>query len=77
MLPAILLSGFIFQIRIMPARAAAITYLVPARYFLVILRGIILKGEGLATYWPQVAALVLYGVATVALASLRLARREA
>jgi len=77
MLPAILLSGFIFQIRIMPVWLQVVTYLVPARYFLVILRGIILKGEGLATYWPQVAALVLYGVATVALASLRLARREA
>jgi ABC-2 type transport system permease protein len=77
MLPAILLSGFIFQIRIMPVWLQAITYLVPARYFLVILRGIILKGEGLATYWPQVAALAIYGVATLALASLRLARREA
>jgi ABC-2 type transport system permease protein len=77
MLPAILLSGFIFQIRIMPVWLQVVTYLVPARYFLVILRGIILKGEGLATYWPQVTALVLYGVATVALASLRLARREA
>jgi len=76
MLPAILLSGFIFQIRIMPAWLQAITYLVPARYFLVILRGIILKGEGLATFWPQVAALVAYGVTTVALASLRLGRRE-
>jgi ABC-2 type transport system permease protein len=77
MLPAILLSGFIFQIRIMPLPLQVITYLVPARYFLVILRGIILKGEGLATYWPQVAALAIYGVATLALASLRLARREA
>ena len=77
MLPAILLSGFIFQIRIMPAPLQLVTYLVPARYFLVILRGIILKGEGIATYWPQVGALVLYGVATVTLASLRLARREA
>jgi ABC-2 type transport system permease protein len=77
MLPAILLSGFIFQIRIMPVWLQVVTYLVPARYFLVILRGIILKGEGLATYWPQVAALVLYGIAAVALASLRLARREA
>jgi len=77
MLPAILLSGFIFQIRIMPLWLQVVTYLVPARYFLVILRGIILKGEGLATYWPQVGALVVYGVAAVALASLRLARREA
>ena len=77
MLPAILLSGFIFQIRVMPEPLQLVTYLVPARYFLVILRGIILKGEGLATYWPQVGALVLYGLATVSLASLRLARREA
>ena len=77
MLPAILLSGFIFQIRVMPPALQVVTYLVPARFFLVILRGIILKGEGIATYWPQVGALVLYGVATVALASLRLARREA
>ncbi len=77
MLPAILLSGFIFQIRIMPVPLQAVTYLVPARYFLVILRGIILKGEGLATYWPQVGALALYGLVTVTLASARLARREA
>jgi ABC-2 type transport system permease protein len=77
MLPAILLSGFIFQIRIMPEPLQVVTYVVPARYFLVILRGIILKGEGLATYWPQVGALALYAVATITLASARLARREA
>jgi len=77
MLPAILLSGFIFEIRIMPPALQVITHLVPARYFLVILRGIILKGEGLATYWEQVVALVIYGVAVVTLASVRLARREA
>jgi ABC-2 type transport system permease protein len=77
MLPAILLSGFIFQIRVMPPALQAVTYLVPARYFLVVLRGIILKGEGLATYWPQVGALALYGLVVVTLASLRLTRREA
>ena len=76
MLPAILLSGFIFEIRLMPAPLQAITYLVPARYFLIVLRGIILKGEGLLTYWPQVAALAVYGVAVVTLASARLARGE-
>jgi ABC-2 type transport system permease protein len=76
MLPSILLSGFIFQIRIMPPWLQAITYLVPARYFLVILRGVILKGEGLLPYWPQVVALAVYGLATVTLASARLARRE-
>jgi ABC-2 type transport system permease protein len=76
LLPALLLSGFIFQIRIMPPWLQAITYLVPNRYFLVALRGIILKGEGLATYWPQVGALLLYGLVVITLASLRLARRE-
>ena len=77
MLPAILLSGFIFQIRVMPWPLQLVTYVVPARYFLVILRGIILKGEGIATYWPQVGGLVLFGLAMVTLASVRLARREA
>jgi ABC-2 type transport system permease protein len=76
MLPSILLSGFIFQIRIMPQWLQLITYLVPARYFLVILRGVILKGEGLRPYWPEVVALVVYGLAVVTLASMRLARRE-
>jgi ABC-2 type transport system permease protein len=77
MLPAMLLSGFIFQIRIMPGWLQVVTYLVPARYFLVILRGIILKGEGILTYWDNVLALVVFGAAAVALASVRLSRREA
>jgi ABC-2 type transport system permease protein len=77
LLPALLLSGFVFQIRVMPPWLQAITYLVPNRYFLVALRGIILKGEGLATYWPQVGALLLYGLVVTALASVRLARGEA
>jgi ABC-2 type transport system permease protein len=76
LLPALLLSGFIFQIRIMPRWLQVITYLVPNRYFLVVLRGIILKGEGLATYWSEVGALVAYGLVVTALASLRLVRRE-
>ncbi len=76
LLPSILLSGFIFQIRIMPPWLQVITYLVPARFFLVILRGVILKGEGLSPYWPQVAALVVYGLTAMTLASARLARRE-
>ncbi len=77
MLPAILLSGFIFQISIMPSWLQAVTYLVPARYFLVILRGIIMKGEHLLTYWPQVVALCVYALATIALASIRLAKEDA
>jgi len=77
LLPALLLSGFIFQIRIMPGWLQAITYLVPNRYFLVALRGIILKGEGLGTYWREAGALLVYGLVVTVLASARLVRREA
>jgi len=77
MLPALLLSGFIFQIRSMPSFLQAITHLVPARYYLVILRGVILKGATLAPYWDQFLALAVFAAVMVALASVRLARREA
>jgi ABC-2 type transport system permease protein len=75
LLPAMLLSGFIFQISSMPPALQAVTYLVPARYYLVILRGIILKGAGFAPYWHQLAALVVFAVVVLSLASLRLMRR--
>jgi len=76
MLPAVLLSGFIFQIRAMPAALRLVTHLVPARYYLVILRGVILKGSGLGPYWDQMGALGLFALATLGLASLRLMREE-
>jgi ABC-2 type transport system permease protein len=76
MLPAIFLSGFIFPIRSMPDVIQAITYAVPARYFLVIIRGIILKGAGLAPYWKDLAFLCLYASVVLSLAYARLRRRE-
>jgi ABC-2 type transport system permease protein len=76
MLPAILLSGFLFQIRSMPEWLQVITYAVPARYYLVILRGVILKGASLAPYWPELLALVVFAVLMVTLASVRLTRKE-
>jgi ABC-2 type transport system permease protein len=76
MLPAIFLSGFIFPIRAMPGLLQAITYAVPARYFNVILRGIILKGAGLGPYAWDLGFLVLYGVVVMGVAYLRLTRRE-
>ncbi|HKY34076.1 MAG TPA: ABC transporter permease [Candidatus Polarisedimenticolia bacterium] len=77
MLPAIFLSGFIFPIRSMPAALQAVTYLVPARYFLVIVRGIILKGAGIAPYWPDMLFLVANAALMMGLAWARLTRREA
>ncbi|HVR07097.1 MAG TPA: ABC transporter permease [Thermoanaerobaculia bacterium] len=76
MLPAILLSGFIFPIRSMPIAVQVITYAVPARYFLVVLRGVILKGAGLAPYGRDIAFLLAYAVAVLGLAFVRLARKE-
>jgi len=74
-LPQMLLSGFAFPIQNMPAFFQALTYLVPLRYYLVILRGVFLKGVGLAVLWPQALALVVMGVAILGLARLRFRRR--
>ena len=69
MMPAILLSGFIYPIANMPTAIQALTYLNPLRYFLVIIRGIYLKGTGFAVLWPQMAALALLGLGTLSLAA--------
>jgi ABC-2 type transport system permease protein len=69
--PAVLLSGFMFPIANMPEVVQWITYLNPLRYFLVIIRGIFLKGIGPAILWPQMLALAVMGFATLWLASRR------
>lgn len=62
-LPAILLSGFAFPIHNMPRLVQGLTYLDPLRYFLVIIRGIFLKGIGMAILWPQMLGLLVLGMA--------------
>ena len=74
-LPTFMLSGFVFPISSMPPFLQAVTYIVPARYFLVALRGIVLKGTGPIAYWEQLVALVIFAVVVLGLASMRL-RRE-
>ena len=71
LMPMIYLSGFIFPIENMPAVIEAVTYLVPLRYFLVIVRGIFLKGVGMDVLWPQVAALSAWGLVVLSLAVMR------
>ena len=75
MLPAVLLSGFVYPIRSMPVVLQAITYAVPARYYLKILRGIVLKGAPVTAYWEQVLFLVIYAAVVILLAARRLNRR--
>ena len=76
-LPTLMLSGFIFPISSMPTFLQVVTYAVPARYFLVALRGIVLKGVGPEVFWPQLVALVAFAGVMVGLASIRLKREWA
>jgi ABC-2 type transport system permease protein len=71
MMPAILLSGFIYPIANMPPAIQWLTYLNPLRYFLVIIRGVYLKGTAFAVLWPQMAALAGLGVGMLSLAASR------
>ena len=77
LLPMVFLSGFIFPIENMPEAIQPITYLIPLRYFLVILRGIFLKGVGLEVLWPDALALLAWGLAILTLATLRSTKRLA
>jgi ABC-2 type transport system permease protein len=72
MLPTFILSGFVFPIRNMPVIIQAITYALPARYFLVALRAVILKGAGLSAFWDQALILVLYAFIMIGVSSLRM-----
>ena len=73
--PAVLLSGFMFPIANMPVVIQWITYANPLRYFLVIIRGLFLKGVGSEILWPQMLALVGLGTTVLRLSSLRFSKR--
>src|SRR5688572_16002571 len=75
MLPSILLSGFIFPIRQMPRLLQALTVVVPARYFIEILRDIYLKGLGLEYFWKETLYILLFGIVTLVLAAWRFQKR--
>jgi ABC-2 type transport system permease protein len=74
-LPSFLLSGFIYPIENMPVVLQALTFIVPARYFVEILKGLFLQGVGLTVLWPQVLALVIYAVLVLNLARKRFTKR--
>jgi len=71
-LPAFILSGFVFPIRNMPVVIQAITYLFPGRFFLAALRSVIIKGTGLASFWKEALALVAFGAVTLTFSILRM-----
>lgn len=76
-LPAFLLSGFIYSIDNMPRVIQAITYIVPARYFVTILKGIFLKGIGWEVLALEILAMALYGLAAFGLAMRQMRQKVA
>jgi ABC-2 type transport system permease protein len=76
-MPMVYLSGFVFPIENMPAPIQPFTYLIPLRYFLIILRSIFLKGVGLETFWPEALALTAWAFGILSLALARSSKRAA
>jgi ABC-2 type transport system permease protein len=77
LLPSLLLSGMLVPIENMPLALQLLSRVVPARYLVHALRGILLKGNGLDVLWPDLVALVAFAVAILALATARFQRRLA
>jgi ABC-2 type transport system permease protein len=75
MLPMIFFSGFVFPIQNMPKIIQYVTYIIPLRYFFVIIRGLFLKGVGISTLWPQAAALLAFGIIILSMSVFRFRKR--
>jgi len=71
LLPSIFLSGFFFPLAAMPGWLQLVSYAVPLRYFLIIVRGIVLKGVGLSALWPEVLALSAFALVVMSAAVMR------
>ncbi|HEY8368327.1 MAG TPA: ABC transporter permease [Thermodesulfobacteriota bacterium] len=74
-LPSILLSGYVFPRETIPPALAWTSYLIPVTYFIEVLRGVILRGAGVAELWPQAAALLVFGAALIGLSASRFRKR--
>jgi ABC-2 type transport system permease protein len=77
LLPSLLLSGMVFPLENMPAPLQLLSRVVPARYLVHALRGILLKGNGLDALWPDLVAQVAFALLVLALATARFERRLA
>jgi ABC-2 type transport system permease protein len=77
LLPSMLLSGMVFPLENMPLPLQLLSRVVPARYFVHALRGVLLKGNGLGVLWPDLVAMAVFAFVVVALATARFQRRLA
>jgi ABC-2 type transport system permease protein len=75
MLPSIFLSGFFFPITAMPKLLQWISYAIPLRYFLTIIRALLLKGVGVVELQTEIIALMLFGIILMGFATLRFRKR--
>ena len=75
MMPMVYLSGFAFPIENMPKLIQYISYLIPLRYFIAIIRGVILKGIGFKDLWLETLALFFMGIVILLLSSLRFRKK--
>jgi ABC-2 type transport system permease protein len=75
MMPMMYISGFVFPIENMPAPLQYLSLGIPMRYYLIIIRSIILKGVGISTLWPQAVMLVLMGSAILVASMLRFRKK--
>lgn len=75
LLPSIFLSGFIYPIAAMPRLLQLISGIVPLTYFLVVVRGIVIKGVGISSLVPQIIALTIFGAGLILLAATRFRKR--
>jgi ABC-2 type transport system permease protein len=75
LLPSIFLSGFFFPLAAMPPVLQIASYVVPLRYFLIVVRGIILKGVGVEALLPEIVALTIFAVVIMGGAALRFRKR--
>ncbi len=75
LLPTVFLSGFFFPLAAMPLALRIVSYLIPLRYFLIIIRSVLLKGVGAASLTGEITALAIFGLAVMAAASLRFRKR--
>ncbi|MGA9363111.1 MAG: ABC transporter permease [Bacteroidota bacterium] len=75
LLPAFLLSGFVFPIQSMPVVLQVISNIVPVKFFLVVVRSVILKGAGFLAIWDQLLYMALFAAVTITISSFRLLRK--
>jgi ABC-2 type transport system permease protein len=76
LLPSFILSGFVFPISSMPVALQVLSNVAVAKFFLIIIRSVMLKGAGLSAVWPEFLSLIAFAAITIGISTARLSRRR-